>query len=105
MHIEFMAPEEFKREKDFRVEIQEGVHARACTGRLFAVAQSDLRPVSGKLPNGAECTAHVRVTQPHALVMLRLLALADRYSNIRGPKETRHDSRGGPNHVETDSKS
>lgn len=41
--------------------------------------------------NGPEYTAHVRVTKPHALVMLRLLALADRYINIREPKETRHD--------------
>jgi hypothetical protein len=91
MRIEFMAPEEYKREKDFRVDIQDGVHARACTGGSIAVAQSGLRTVSGKLPNGDEFTAQVRVTQPHALVMLKLLALADRYSNIRGPKEARHD--------------
>jgi hypothetical protein len=32
MRIEFMAPEEFRRaERDFRVDIQKGVHARACT--------------------------------------------------------------------------
>jgi hypothetical protein len=31
MRIEFMAPEEYKREKDFRVEVQDGVHERACT--------------------------------------------------------------------------
>jgi Nucleotidyltransferase len=91
MRIEFMAPEEYKREKDFRVDIQEGVHARACTGGSIALAQYDLHTISGKLPSGASSTAQVRVTQPHALVMLKLLALADRYHNIRGPKEARHD--------------
>jgi hypothetical protein len=99
MRIEFMAPEEYKREKDFRVDIQDGVHARACTGGSIAVAQSDLRTVSGKLPNGNEFTAKVRVTQPHALVMLKLLALADRYSNIRGPKEARHDREEAQTHT------
>ena len=99
MRIEFMAPEEYKREKDFLVDIQDGVHARACTGGSIAVAQSDLRTVSGKLPNGDEFTAQVRVTQPHALVMLKLLALADRYSNIRGPKEARHDREEAQTHA------
>jgi hypothetical protein len=99
MRIEFMAPEEYKREKDFRVEIQDGVHARACTGGSIALTQSDLRPVSGKLPNGDEYSAQVRVTQPHALVMLKLLALADRYSNIRGPKEARHDREEAQTHA------
>ena len=32
MRIEFMAPEEFKGERDSRVEIQDGARARACTG-------------------------------------------------------------------------
>lgn len=32
MRIEFMAPEEFKRSSDFRVDVQQGIHARACTG-------------------------------------------------------------------------
>ncbi len=91
MRIEFMAPEEFKREKDFRVDIQDGVHARACTGGSIALEQSDRHSISGKLPNGDDFAATIRVTAPHALVMLKLLALADRYSNIRGPKEARHD--------------
>ena len=34
MRIEFMAPEEFKRHNDIRVDIQRGVHA--ATGPLFA---------------------------------------------------------------------
>jgi hypothetical protein len=39
------------------------------------------------------------VTQPHALVMLKLLALADRYSNIRGAKEARHDREEAQTHA------
>ena len=99
MRIEFMAPEEYKREKDFRVDIQEGVHARACTGGSIALAQSDLHSISGKLPSGTPCTAQVRVTQPQALVMLKLLALADRYNNIRGPNEARHDREEAQTHA------
>lgn len=99
MRIEFMAPEEYKREKDFRVDIQEGVHARACTGGSIALVQYDLHAISGKLPTGVPCTVQVRVTQPQALVMLKLLALADRYNNIRGPKEARHDREEAQTHA------
>ena len=99
MRIEFMAPEEFKREKDFRVDIQDGVHARACTGGSIALEQSDRHSISGKLPKGDDFTAMIRVTAPHALVMLKLLALADRYSNIRGPKEARHDREEAQTHA------
>jgi hypothetical protein len=92
MRIEFMAPEEFKRSADFRVDVQPGVHARACTGATIALAESDDYPLEGTLPDGAApYTAKVRVTRPHALVMLKLLALYDRYHNIRGPQEARHD--------------
>ena len=55
MRIEFMAPEEYKREKDFRVDIQDGVHARACTGGSIALAQCHLHTISGKLPTGVPC--------------------------------------------------
>lgn len=56
MRIEFMAPEEFKCRQDFRVYIQEGVHARACTGGSIALAQTDSHTISGKLPNGTPFT-------------------------------------------------
>ena len=91
IRIEFMAPDEFKREKDFRVDVQNGIHARACTGGGIAVAESEIHRLAGRLPNGSEFTASIRVTKPHALVMLKLLALDDRYRNIRGPAEARHD--------------
>jgi hypothetical protein len=99
MRIEFMAPEEFKRHNDFRVDIQDGVHARACTGGSIALAQSDPHTISGKLPNGAPFTGQILVTRPHALVMLKLLALRDRYNNLRGAKEARHDREEAQTHA------
>ncbi len=91
MRIEFMAPEEFKREKDFRVDIDKGVHARFCTGGSIAISESSLHELSGRLPDGSPLAVSVRVTKPHALVMLKLLALDDRYRNIRGPEQAEHD--------------
>jgi len=52
MRIEFMAPDEDKRNADFRVDIQEGVHPRACTGGSIALVQSDLHDLVRTLPNG-----------------------------------------------------
>jgi hypothetical protein len=91
MRIEFMAPEEFKRASDFRVDVEKGVHARACTGGKIALAESATYPISGRLPDGSPFETSIRVTKPHALVMLKLLALDDRYRNIRRPAEARHD--------------
>ncbi len=100
MRLEFMAPEEFKRgERDFRVDVQKGVHARACTGGTIAVAESEIYQLAGRLPDGCEFAASVRVTKPHALVMLKLLALDDRYRNIRGPAEARHDREEARTHA------
>ncbi len=99
VRIEFMAPEEFKREKDFRVDVQNGIHARACTGGAIAVAESDVYQLPGRLPDGSQFTASVRVTRPHALVMLKLLALDDRYRNIRGPAEAQHDREEARTHA------
>ena len=91
MRIEFMAPEEFKREKDFRVDVDKEVHARSCSGGSIAISESSVHVVKGKLPDGSPFEAPVRVTEPHALVMLKLLALDDRYRNIRGPAQAQHD--------------
>jgi hypothetical protein len=99
MRIEFMAPEEFKRKADFRVDVQEGVHARACTGGSIAVAESEPHPLDGTLPTREKYSAHVRVTKPHALVMLKALALLDRYNNIRGAREARHDREEAQTHA------
>jgi hypothetical protein len=99
MRIEFMAPEEYKRRAGFRVDVQEGVHARACTGGSIAVVESTLEPLEGKLPSGESFSTQVRVTRPHALVMLKALALRDRYDNIRGPREARHDREEAQTHA------
>ena len=79
--------------------MQPGIHARACTGGTIALAESDEHPLEGKLPDGKPYTAKVRVTRPHALVMLKLLALYDRYHNIRGPGEARHDREEAQTHA------
>lgn len=84
MRIEFMAPEEFKREKDFRVDVENGIHARALTGGSIAVAESSIHELVGNLPDGSQFKGSIRVTKPHALVMLKLFALDDRYRNVRG---------------------
>lgn len=99
IRIEFMAPEEFKRRQDFRVDVQDGIHARACIGGSIALAQSDLHTISGTLPNGTPFTGKIRVTRPPALVMLKLLALRDRYNNLRGAKEARHDREEAQTHA------
>lgn len=99
MRIEFMAPEEFKRDKDFRVEVQTAIHARACAGGSIALVESKSHTLAGTLPDGRPFTASVRVTQPHALVMLKLLALDDRYRNVRGPQEAAHDREEARTHA------
>lgn len=91
MRIEFMAPEEFRSAKDIRVDIQPGIHGRACVGGSIALQESDIHSISGALPDGQPFSVDVRVTRPHSLVMLKLLALKDRYDNLRGPRESRHD--------------
>ena len=50
MRIEFMAPQEYKREQDFRVDIQNGVQARACTGESITLVQSNPHTISGEIP-------------------------------------------------------
>src|SRR5438445_3085815 len=99
MRIEFMAPEEFKREKDFRIDVDKGVHARACTGGSIAIAESALHAISGRLPDGSPFETSIRVTKPHALVMLKLPALDDRYRNICGLAEARHDREEARTHA------
>jgi len=94
-----MAPEELRRRNDFRVEVQEGVHARACTGGSIALVESESHALQGTLPTGEAFNTYVRVTTPHALVMLKLLALFDRYHNIRGPQEARHDREEARTHA------
>ncbi len=91
VRVEFMGPAEHKRQNDFRVDVQDGIHARACTGGRIVLEESDLQSISGRLPDGSAATQNLRVTRPHALVMLKCLAMDDRYRNIRGASHARHD--------------
>ena len=50
MRIEFMAPQELKREKDFRVDVQNGIHARACTGGSIALVESSITNSAANCP-------------------------------------------------------
>jgi hypothetical protein len=91
MRVEFMAPRELKRENDFRVTIEKGFHARECLGGTIALQESDVHELQGVLPDGTPARANLRVTRPNALVLLKLLALDDRYRNLRGPEHAEHD--------------
>ena len=91
MRVEFMAPHELKRGNDFRVTIEKGLHARECLGGSIALQESDLHEVQGRLPDGTPARVNLRVTRGNALVLLKLLALDDRYRNVRGPEQAEHD--------------
>jgi hypothetical protein len=100
MRIEFMAPSEYKRKNDFRVDVQANLHARACDGGKIVLAESELRDQSGRLPNGQNATIKIRITLPHSLVLLKCLAMDDRYRNVRGPEHAEHDRSEARTHVE-----
>ncbi len=91
MRVEFMAPHELKRANNFRVDIEKDLHARECLGGTIAIHESSIHEVQGALPDGTPARASLRVTRPHALVFLKLLALDDRYKNLRGPDHAEHD--------------
>lgn len=46
---------------------------------------------SGCLPDGAAASVNLRVTRPHSLVMMKLMAMDDRYRNVRGSIHSEHD--------------
>jgi hypothetical protein len=93
IRLEFLASDKEKRPKkgDFRVDIQKDLHARACAGAEIALNESDYISLSGALPNGKTAGIKIRLIRPYTLLMLKLFALDDRFRNIRGPKEARHD--------------
>ena len=97
--IEFTAPEECKRLTDFRVDVQQGftaelvpVEASRSLSRRIVRSKALCRTAS-RTPRG------VRVPRPQALVMLKLQARYDRYHNIRGPQEARHDREDEQTHA------
>jgi len=91
VRIEFLAVEKEKRKNNIRVDVQKNIHARACTGAEIAIKESYNEYLRGFLPNGKPAEVKIRVVRPHALLMLKLYAMDDRYQNIRGPDEANHD--------------
>ncbi len=99
MRIEFMAPAEFAKRDEIRVDVQDGVHGRACVGGSIVVVETDEHEVVGSLPDGKPARAEIQVTRPHALVLLKLLAMDDRYHNVRGPAHAEHDREEARTHA------
>ena len=91
IRIEFLASEKEKRKKNFRVDIQKDIHARACTGAEIAINESYFKNIKGVLTNGSPAEVKIRIVKAHALLMLKLFAMDDRYQNLRGPDELKHD--------------
>ncbi len=99
MRIEFLAPAEFARRGEIRVDVQDGVHGRACVGGSIVVMETEEHEVVGSLPDGKSARAKVQVTRPHALVLLKLLATDDRYRNVRSPAHAEHDREEARTHA------
>jgi hypothetical protein len=99
MRIEFMAPAEFARKDEIRVDVQDGVHGRACVGGSIVLVETDEQELVGSLPNGKPVQARIHVTRPHALVLLKLLAMDDRYRNVRGAAQAEHDRQEATTHA------
>ena len=87
-----MAPAEFVRKKNQkRVRVQNGIHGHECAGGSIVLVETDEYEVGGHLPDGKPARAKVQVTRPHAFVLLKLLAMDDRYRNVRGLAHAEHD--------------
>jgi len=99
MRIEFMAPIESVRKDGIRVDVQEGIHGRACLGGSIVLLETDEREVVGSLPDGKPARVRIHVARPHALVLLKLLAMDDCYRNVRGPAHADHDREAAKDHV------
>ena len=99
MRVEFMAPHELSRRNDFRVDIEPGLHARECFGGAIALRESEVHELTGILPSGQTARIRLRVTRPAALVLLKLLALDDRYRNLRGAEHADHDRQEAQTHA------
>ena len=99
MRVELLAPEEYKRKNNFRVDLGGDVHARACSGGGIVLDQSDSHQIVGRLPSGAASRSHIRVSRPHALVFMKCLAMDDRFKNLRGIQHYEHDRNSARIHV------
>lgn len=79
MRVEFMAPQKLKRDDDFRVEIEPGLHARECLGGTVALQESGGQ-MSGDR-NGGHCDICVSLA-------MKLHHTLDIHSvNVVGPED------------------
>ena len=99
MWVELLAPQEYKRTNNFRVDLGGDVHARACLGGSIVLAESDSYEIHGHLPSGVASRANIRVSRPHALVFMKCLAMDDRYRNLRGIDHYEHDRDSARTHM------
>jgi hypothetical protein len=99
MRIEFMAPAEFAKRGEIRVDVQDGVHGRACVGGSIVVVETNAHELVGSSPDGKPARAEVQVIRPHAFVFLKLLAMYDRHRNIRGSAHAQHDRQEASTHA------
>jgi len=91
MRLEFLASEKEKRHKDIRVSIQKSIHARSCIGAEIALKEYDYHSISLPSPDEMHKGIIINVARPIVIVMLKLIAMDDRYNNIRGPEDAEHD--------------
>lgn len=99
MRVELLGPDEAAYGQGIRVDVQPGVHARRCLGASVVLRESDDFPIDGKLPDGTDLRLTIRVARPHALVLLKALAMDDRYQNIGGGEHREHDRQEARTHA------
>jgi hypothetical protein len=88
MRIEFLATDKEKRPKDpVRVNIEKGIHACQCLGAEIVLQQSDHTFIEGTLPDGNPAKVKIRYAKPNAVLMLKLLAMEDRYLSLKRPEK------------------
>jgi hypothetical protein len=99
MRVEFLAPAEFSRKNEIRVDVQEGIHGRASVGGSIVVAETEEHEIAGSLPDRTPAKSWIRITRPHALTMLKLIAMDERYRNTRGSERREHDREEARTHA------
>jgi hypothetical protein len=89
IRIGFLAPEE--EGTSFRVKIQDKFHARSGLGAEIVYNESYTIELNGMTPDGNPLKRNIRIARIWAVLMLKIIALDDRYKNIRGVGHANHD--------------
>jgi hypothetical protein len=100
MRIEFMAPSEHKRKNDFCVEVQDNVHAHACDGAKIVWSNQIHTSYPVHFQAAKLQGSDVRVVRSHPLVVLKCLAMDERYRNLRRPQHANHDRSEARTHAD-----